>query len=316
MIVTGREKSEISLLIREKARENGFELCGFAKARPLIEYIPVLERWCREGMNADMYYLARDIEKRFDPSAHLPGVKSVIVTGISYYSEIMQEQPEVPLLSRYAYGKDYHTVVAEKLDQLVELVKQRSPGSVARKFIDSGAISEKMWAREAGLGWQGRHSIIINRDIGSFFFIGLILTDIELEYDEPYRKDHCGDCRLCVDLCPTGAVGDDRTIDARKCIANLTIENRGPIPVDIIPKLGRRVYGCDRCQEVCPWNKNAKKSGVAEFVLDREIALMTLEDWKSLPEDKFRQLFRESAIQRVKFYQFAGNVKAALASDV
>lgn len=304
------------MLIREKARENGFDLCGIAKARPLNEYIPVLESWCREGMNADMSYLARDIEKRFDPSAHLPGVKSVIVTGLSYYSEIMQEHSAVPLLSRYAYGKDYHAVVTEKLDKLLGFVKLVSPGSVARKFVDSGAITEKMWAREAGLGWQGRHSIIINREIGSFFFIGLILTDIELEHDEPYRKDHCGECRLCVDLCPTGAVREDRTIDARKCIANLTIENRGPIPGDIVPKLGRRVYGCDRCQEVCPWNKNAKKSGVPEFVLDREIAQMTAEDWKSLSEDKFRQLFGGSAIKRVKFDQFAGNVKAALASDV
>ena len=301
------------MLIKDKARETGFDLCGIAEARSLSEYFQVLKEWCGKGMNADMAFLARDMGNRFDPSLNLPGVKSVVVTGLSYNLEMMQKEPGVPLLSRYAYGIDYHEVIREKLESIHGLIKSLAPGTTGKVFVDSGTIAEKMWAKEAGLGWQGRHSIIINDTIGSFFLIGIILTDLELLHDKPYSGDHCGDCRLCIETCPTGAINEDRTIDARKCIANLTIENREPIPAEIVPKLGRRVYGCDRCQEVCPWTSNALPCRTPEFFLDDEISAMTTEEWKSLTEDKFMELFSRSAIKRVKYDRFVRNIGAALA---
>ena len=311
--VTETEKRRISLLIKDKARETGFDLCGIAEARTLSEYLPVLKKWCAQGMNADMAFLARDFEKRFDPSLHLPGVKSVVVTGLSYNLEMMQKESGVPLLSRYAYGIDYHEVIRGKLDSILGFIRNLAPGTSGKVFVDSGTIAEKMWAKEAGLGWQGRHSIIINDTIGSFFLIGIILIDHELLHDKPYISDLCGDCRLCIEMCPTGAINEDRTIDARKCIANLTIENRGPIPEEIVPKLGRRVYGCDRCQEVCPWNSKALPCRTPEFLLDDEISSMTANDWKSLTEQKFMELFSRSAIKRVKYDRFVRNIGAALA---
>lgn len=313
--MTESEEFGLASRIKEKARDIGFDLCGIAKARVLSEYIPLLSNWCEKGLNADMAFMARDIEKRFNPYLHLHDVKSVVVTGISYYSPVMQKQGGVPLISRYAYGDDYHQVISEKLEQLLEFVCDIASGAAAKYFIDSGTISEKMWAKEAGLGWQGRHSVIINKEIGSFFFIGIILTNVDLAADTPYNEDLCGSCRMCIDLCPTQAINEDRTIDARKCIANLTIENRGPIPEDIIPKLGLRVYGCDRCQEVCPWNRDALPCRTPEFFISEEIAEMTVDDWRALSEEKFLLLFSRSAIKRVKYGRFSRNIVAALVSE-
>ncbi len=176
----------------------------------------------------------------------LPGAKSLVVTGLSYYSEIKQKDPRAPVLSRYAYGVNYHDVISPKLEKLLEFIKAHIHLIVRAGYsVIRAHLLEKAWAREAGLGWQGKHSIVINKKIGSFFFIGALVLNIELDYDTPFEGEYCGECRLCIDECPTGAINDNRTIDARKCIANLTIENRGPIPEDIIPKLGGRVYGCD-----------------------------------------------------------------------
>jgi epoxyqueuosine reductase len=306
------EKIRLAVLIKEKARELGFDLCGIAKARILSEYEPFMNAWCETGMNGQMVYICRDIEKRLDPGSLLPGVKSLVVTGLSYNSAIKQKQPDVPLLSRYAYGEDYHQVITDKLGKLLDFVKKFHSEAVGRAVVDSAPIPEKPWAKEAGLGWRGRHSVMINKKTGSFFFIGILLLNIELSYDDPYEEDHCGECRFCIDSCPTGAINENRTIDARKCIANLTIENRGPVPEDIIDKLGRRVYGCDRCQEVCPWNREATPGRSPEFTLNGEIAEMDVEEWKSLTQEKFTSLFRGSAIERVKYEQFMRNVGIAL----
>jgi epoxyqueuosine reductase len=177
-------------------------------------------------------------------------------------------------------------------------------------------LLEKAWAVEAGLGWQGRHSIVINNKIGSFFFIGIIVLNIELDNDNPFRENRCGNCRLCIDLCPTGAINENGTVDTRKCIANLTIENRGPIPEDIIPKIGKRVYGCDRCQEVCPWNKNTKSHKIPEFELPAELKYMTLEDWLNLTRDQFDRLFKNSPVERRKYEPFMRNIVSVAKSNV
>lgn len=168
---------------------------------------------------------------------------------------------------------------------------------------------EKAWAREAGLGWQGRHSVLINKKIGSFFFIGSLILNLELESDSPYSEEYCKECRICIDACPTGAINENRTIDARRCIANLTIENRGPIPQEIIHLMGRRIYGCDRCQEVCPWNKKAVPSTTTEFTLNEEVAEMSSDEWLNLTKEQFSRLFAGSAVERVKYEQFVRNIR-------
>lgn len=297
-----------SMLIKDKARELGFDLCGIAQSRSLKEREAVLKNWCSEGMNAGMGYLSRDIEKRINPEFLVPGAKSLIVTGLSYYTDKQQREPGVPILSRYAFGENYHDVIKRKLDKLFLYIKGIKPETIGRAFVDSSPLLEKAWAVEAGLGWQGRHSIIINKELGSFFFIGTLILNIDLAYDDQVIEENCGKCRSCIDLCPTAAINENHTIDARKCIANLTIENRGPIPEDIIPSIGGRVYGCDKCQEVCPWNNDAKPHANPEFNLPEEIEKMKKEDWINLSEENFNRLFKGTAIERRKYEPFMRNV--------
>jgi epoxyqueuosine reductase len=302
-------EKNLSVLIKKKALSLGFDICGIAKVRTLADNGAVLKKWCEAGMNGKIRYLENNIEKRINPEILFPGAKSLIVTGISYYSEIKQKKNGVPVISRYAYGTDYHYVITRKLEELLLFIKDTDPSARGRSFVDSSSILEKAWAKEAGLGWQGKHSIVINRKIGSFFFIGILILNKEIEYDQPFESEYCGDCRLCIDLCPTGAINNDRTIDVRKCIANLTIEDRGPIPDEIIPKLGGRVYGCDRCQEVCPWNNKAIPDAHPEFRLADEIAEMGSDDWQSLTRERFDRLFNNSAMNRVKYDHFMENVR-------
>ncbi len=310
--MSGINDKDLSEGIKQKAAELGFNICGIARARVLEEYGSRVRSWVDAGMNDKMGYLARDIDRRIDPASLLTGAKSVVVTGLSYYSGIMQKDPEAPVLSRYTYGRDYHEVIPEKLNLLLEWINSIRPGTGGKAFADSSAVTEKPWGREAGLGWQGRHSILINKSIGSFFFLGILILDTELGYDEPFTKDHCGNCSICIEACPTGAINDNRTIDARKCIANLTIENRGPVPDDIVPHLGRRVYGCDRCQEVCPWNRDLNLPVTPEFTIDAEIAEMSVEDWRSLSRERFSRLFGNTSMSRVKYEKFMSNIEAAL----
>ena len=308
------ETDNLSVLIREKAKDLGFDLCGIARTKVLSDSGKILEKWCQSGMNAGMSYLQRNIERRINPGLLLPEAKSIVVTGLCYYSELKQKDPLAPVLSRYAYGLNYHDVITPMLEKLLEFVRTVVPDCEGRLFCDSGPLLEKAWARQAGLGWQGRHSIIINEKIGSFFFIGSLVLDIELDYDTPFEGDYCGNCTECIDNCPTGAINDDRTIDARKCIANLTIENRGPIPEEIIPKLGGRVYGCDACQKACPWNNPPKCRSHAGFAINKEIADMSLEDWKSLTEERYFKLFKNTAVERVKYTDLMRNIDAAIRS--
>lgn len=298
----------LSAQIKEKALELGFDLCGIAPSKPLKEREKIITDWCSSGMNAEMGYLARNIDKRINPESLVPDAKSLIVTGLNYYTDKKQSEPGVPVISRYAYGTNYQDVIIGRLRKLLIFIKSKVPEAEGRSYSDTAPLLEKAWAGEAGLGWQGKHSIVINKEIGSFFFIGTLIINIELDYDKPVKNEYCGECRLCIDLCPTGAINDNRTIDARKCIANLTIENRGPVSEDIVPKLGCRVYGCDRCQEVCPWNNNAKEHHTPEFELSDEIARMNKSDWINLSAEQFDRLFKNTPIERRKYEPFMKNV--------
>jgi epoxyqueuosine reductase len=300
----------LSELIKAKATELGFDLCGIARVRELSECKEVLTKWCANGLNDKMNYLTRDPEKRANPEILFPGAKSMIVTGLNYYTEKRQKQPDVPLVSIYAFGKDYHDLITARLEKLLTYVKSIVPEADGRAFCDDAPVLEKPWAVEAGLGWRGKHSVVISERIGSFFFIGVLVLNIQLDYDKPFEGEKCGNCRVCIDRCPTGAINNDRTIDARRCIANLTIGNRGPVPDEIIPLMDRKVYSCDICQEVCPWNKNAKPHNTPEFAISDELAQMTKEEWLSLDNDRFSTLFKGTPVERVKFERFKRNIEA------
>lgn len=307
-------QSSLTQSIRQKAMEVGFDLCGFARAGRLHHEGQKLMEWCSAGMNGSMDYLSRNPEARADPSILLPGTASVIVTGLSYSATPVQGKDGLPFFSRYAYGHDYHEVVKGKLKSIVSFIKEAEPSASARAFVDTAPVLEKAWARKAGLGWQGRHSIIINKDIGSFFFIGIILTDLALDSDDAYVEDQCHDCRKCITCCPTGAINEDRTIDARRCIAYLTIEDENAVPHDIRGKLGGRIFGCDLCQEVCPWNRNKPSGKTAEFRISDELAGMTVEDWKNLDPLRFNRLFRKSPVRRGGYSRLRKNIDSALTS--
>ena len=303
-------EKNLSDLIRHKATELGFDLFGIARARKLTEAQRVLSRWCSDGMHDRMSYLMREPEKRANPGILFPGARSVVVTGLNYYTDKRQIHPDVPLISMYAFGKDYHDIIKERLDLLLDYIKTIAPAAEGKSFCDDAPVLEKPWAVEAGLGWRGKHSIIINDKIGSFFFIGVLILNIDLDYNKRVQNFKCGSCTLCIDHCPTGAINNDRTIDARRCIANLTIGNRGPVPEEIVPLMERKVYSCDVCQEVCPWNKKARPHDVPEFMISEDLANLTKDEWLSLDKDKFDSLFKGTPVERVKFERFKRNIEA------
>ena len=305
-----------SALIKEYAAEIGFDLCGITRARKLDEHRSTLTQWTLEGMNGDMAYLGQNIEKRLDPRILVSGAKSLIVTGLNYYTEKKQGGSGIPVISRYAYGLNYHDVIKKKLHKLLDFIKTIHPEAQGRSFVDSAPLLEKAWGREAGLGWPGRHSVLINKQIGSFFFLGIIVVNIELDYDDPAKEDYCGKCTLCVDSCPTGAINNNRTIDSRRCIAFQTLESRTAIPDDIVPKLEGMIFGCDRCQEICPWNKESKQHKTPEFDLPAEVRLMTADNWKNLSLKDYKRLFKGSAIGRRSYCRFMDNIEAALSENI
>jgi epoxyqueuosine reductase len=310
-MATTVEKSN-SRLIKEYAAEIGFDLCGIAQARSLEENREILKRWAHTGMNAEMLYLGQNITKRLDPRILVPGAKSVIVTGLNYYSEKKQGGNGIPVISRYAYGENYHTVIKRKLNKLLAFIRTIQPDVVGKAFVDSAPILEKAWGREAGLGWPGKHSVLINKEIGSFFFLGILIVNTELDYDTPNESDFCGSCTLCIESCPTQAINNNRTLDTSKCIAYQTLEAKNQIPDEIVMKLEGRIFGCDRCQEACPWNKASKPHKTTEFELPVEVERMTADDWKNLTRKDYKRLFKESAIGRRSYCRFMDNIEAAL----
>jgi epoxyqueuosine reductase len=305
-------ETNISRLIKKYAAEVGFDLCGIAPARSLDEHREILKKWAISGMNADMAYLGQNITKRIDPRILIPGAKSIIVTGLSYYTEKKQGGNGVPVISRYAYGINYHSVLKARLNKILAYIRTINSDVIGKAFVDSAPILEKAWGKEAGLGWPGKHSVLINKEIGSFFFLGILIVNIDLDYDKPAEKDNCGSCRLCIDACPTGAINDDRTINCTKCIAYQTLEAKTQIPDEVVVKLEGRAFGCDRCQEACPWNNNSKPNETPEFELPVEVEHMTAGDWKNLTRKDYKRLFKDSAIGRRSYCRFMDNIEAAL----
>lgn len=255
-----------------------------------------------------MGYMERNREKRFDPSLLVEGAKSVICVALNYYPQKLQPE-EHPQFAYYAYGKDYHDVVKGKLLKLSAYIKTICPGSEGRAFVDTAPVLERYWAAKAGLGFAGKNSLLIIPQNGSYFFLGELIINIEFEYDKPLTLS-CGNCTRCMDACPTKAIVSPMMIDSDKCISYQTIENKGEISSNIIPKLGNRLYGCDICQQVCPWNRFAEPNNTDEFRPSEAFMVLSSERLESLTEEEYREIFRGSAVKRAKFAGFKRNLEA------
>ena len=291
----------ISSQIKNKALELGFSACGIAAARKLEEE----EQWLKDFLHANyhgkMSYLANHFEKRLDPTVLVPGAKSIVVLLLNYFPEKFQKGSNIPIISKYAYGKDYHLVIKEKLQVLYDFINNEIAPIEGRIFTDSAPVLERAWAVQAGLGWIGKNGLLLNKELGSFFFIAELIVNLELEYDQPYEKEHCGSCSQCLSACPTQALVKPYVLDARKCISYLTIELKDEIPAEFRPKLMHRAFGCDICQDVCPWNQRPKTTTVEEFKPHPDLLKMNKVDWENLSKEEFGELFRKSAVQRAGY---------------
>jgi len=289
------DPAALSGRLKEVALQAGFDACGIARARILEEERELLHEWLQQGMHAGMAWMERHFEKRLDPAALLPGTRSVICLLHSYQPEEVQPGPY--RVARYAYGEDYHFVLRDKMKPVVGWLKEQG-ATIHRAFTDSAPIMERAWAQQAGLGWRGKNSLLLNKELGSWFFLAEILTDLELTPDEPLTRDYCGGCVRCIVACPTQAIVQPGVVDARRCISYLTIEHRGAIPEEFRGSYHDWVFGCDICQEVCPWNHEVSPHTEPRFRPSPELFSLRAGEWEELSEAVFQPLFRRSPLQR------------------
>lgn len=294
-------------LIKAKAKELGFDFCGISKADYLEEEAPRLEQWLNQNYHGKMAYMANHFDKRLDPRKLVDGAKSVISVMLNYYpSKRLPEGADDLKISKYAYGTDYHFVLKDKLKELFAYINEEIGEVGGRVFVDSAPVMDKAWAKKGGLGWIGKHSNLLNREMGSFFFLGEIICDIDLEADGPI-KDYCGTCTACIDACPTDAI-TEYVVDGSKCISYYTIELKEAIPEDAKGKMKNWVFGCDICQDVCPWNRFSKPHNVPEFELNPQLKGFSKRDWEEITEDVFKEVFRRSPLKRTKLEGLKRNI--------
>lgn len=296
-----RSPAHFSQLIKTKASELGFSACGISAAKMLGEDSDRLREWLSSGYHGTMAYMANHFEKRVNPAELAEGSKSVVSVLLNYYTDTKQVDNEAPVISKYALGKDYHHVVKERLFKLLSYIQSDLAPCEGRAFTDSAPLLEKSLAREAGLGWVGKNTLLIHPKMGSFLFIGELVLDLELAFDEPFGNDLCGSCSRCMDSCPTGAIIAPSLLDANKCISYLTIETKDEIPEQLAVGLSNRLIGCDICQEVCPWNSRSEQHEVQEFLPKQELLEMTAADWRILDKPSYKRLFKGSAVERAGF---------------
>ncbi len=295
-------------MIKAEAERLGFLSCGIAKAEFLSEEAPRLEAWLKNGYHGEMQYMENYFDKRLDPRKLVEGARSVISLSLNYYTETVQQDPTAPKISKYAYGKDYHELIKEKLKQLHAYIQEHIGEVSGRAFVDSAPVLDKAWANRAGLGWIGKHSNLLSKQKGSFFFLAELILDIDLEYDIPVA-DHCGNCTRCIDACPTDAIIAPYLVDGSKCISYLTIELKNEIPNSFKEKMDNWMFGCDICQDVCPWNRFSIQHEEEAFHPKEELISKNREEWIEISEEIFQNLFKHSAVKRTKFKGLQRNIR-------
>jgi epoxyqueuosine reductase len=301
-------KQKYSQLIKAEALRLGFSTCGIAKADFLEDEAPRLEQWLKDGYHGEMQYMENHFDMRLDPRLLVDGAKSVISLSYNYFPE-QQQNSDSYKLSKYAYGEDYHHVVKSKLKELHNFIQEEIGEIDGRAFVDSAPIMERAWAEKSGLGWNGKHSLLIQKELGSYFFLSELILELELEYDIPFTTDHCGTCTKCIDACPTEAILPNNTVDGSKCISYFTIELKNEIPNDVKEKMEDWMFGCDICQDVCPWNRFSTPHQEPLFSPHPELIQMTKRDWEEITEDVFKKVFKKSAVKRTKFSGLERNIQ-------
>jgi len=297
------------MIIKQLAYKLGFDYCGIAKAVPLDEDARRLEKWLLQNHHGNMQYMENHFELRIDPAKLVPGAKSVITVLKNYYPSEKQSS-DAPRISKYAWGKDYHEVIRAQLKELLDVLRKTYGDIHGRGFVDSAPVLERSWATRSGAGWIGKNGNLITKNSGSFFFIATLIVDIELPYDDPFAKDYCGTCRKCIDACPTDAILDNKTIDGSKCISYFTIELKDAlIPAEMKGRFENWMFGCDTCQDVCPWNRFSKPHHETDFNPLPAILNLGTREWEALSEDTFKQLFKHSPLKRSKFSGIQRNLR-------
>ncbi len=301
-------KSKYTELIKTEAKRLGFLSCGFSKAEFLEEEAPRLEKWLNKNMHGEMQYMENHFDKRLDPTKLVEDSKSVISLLLNYYPSEVQQDDAAPKISKYAYGRDYHFVIKDKLKHLLHFIQEEIGDVHGRAFVDSAPVLDKAWAAKSGLGWIGKHSNLLTQQVGSFYFVAELIVDLDLEYDTPVT-DHCGTCTACIDACPTQAITVPYMVDGSKCISYFTIELKENIPTEFKGQFDDWMFGCDVCQDVCPWNKFSKPHREPLFNPKPELLSMTKKDWEEITEDVFQKVFQKSAVKRTKFSGLKRNVE-------
>lgn len=297
-----------TILVKQTAQNLGFSYCGIAKAEKLDEDARRLETWLQQGMHGSMQYMEDHFELRIDPRKLVPGAKSVI-TLLQNYFPGQQQAPAAPHISKYAYGEDYHEVIRAKLKEFLSLLNKNIGQVNGRGFVDSAPVLERSWAVKSGAGWIGKNGNLINKQTGSFYFIATLIVDVELMYDDPFAKDFCGTCRKCIDACPTDAIKENKVVDGSKCISYFTIELKDAlIPDEMKGKFENWMFGCDTCQDVCPWNRFSKPNTETRFTPIPEILNLSTNEWEELTEDGFKTVFKNSPLKRAKFLGIQRNL--------
>ena len=301
-------KEQHTTWIREEAKRLGFESIGIAKAERLDKEAKQLEAWLNKGYHGKMGYMENYFDKRVDPTLLVPGAKSVISLAYNYYIEERQKDTAAPKISKYAYGKDYHKVIKEKLKEFIYVLTEKIGSINGRCFVDSAPVLERDWAKKSGLGWIGKNTLLIHPKKGSYFFLAELIIDVELIPDHPI-KDYCGTCTRCIDACPTEAISPKGyVVDGSKCISYFTIELKESIPSVYKGKFKNWMFGCDICQEVCPWNRFSTPHQEDQFLPSKELLEMTQSDWKEITEEVFKKVFKKSAVKRTKYAGLKRNI--------
>jgi epoxyqueuosine reductase len=302
-------QQKYSQLIKAKAIELGFDACGISKADFLEEEAPRLEKWLNLNYQGKMAYMANHFDKRLDPRKLIDGAKSVITVILNYFPEqTLPEKDDSYKISKYAYGTDYHFVLKDKLKDLMDYISEEIGEVNGRVFVDSAPVMDKVWAKKSGIGWVGKHTNLITREIGSFFFIGEIICDLELQADVG-MKDYCGTCTRCVDACPTDAITEPYVVDGSKCISYFTIELKEAIPEEVKGKFENWIFGCDICQDVCPWNRFSTPTLTPNFMQHADLQQFTKNDWEEISQEVFQEIFRRSAVKRTKLEGLKRNIE-------